>query len=308
MKKLIPVFISVVIININMLSAGAAENILRCVNVKTTPNAYTVELTSTTPAYMTKNIISSNRIIINLKNIEISDKLSTKFDGNAVIDNVMVEPCGANNVNIMIQGDNIAHSSVEFKSLNTMEQVEDSVASSFSSLANIMTGSGASNRTVQFLTLLIFGIILISEVKFIKSKYDELNAERQFMLKDIENTHDFKEYTPGYGYAGLKKPYTTPVWGYSGNNLSGLRKNYLQKLRTPETITLNMLLNSNNQENKILDRIVNNKPVFGTLSSINIEDKMAPKDKSAISNPLTAGKLKQNIKYLQSLSEIYRDK
>ena len=31
-------------------------------------------------------------------------------------------------------------------------------------------------------------------------------------MKNIEATKDFKDYLPGYGKAGIKKPYTTPVY------------------------------------------------------------------------------------------------
>jgi len=306
MKKLLPIFISVVIITINVLNADAAENILRGVNVKTTPNAYTIELTSTVPARMTKNIVSANRVIINLKDIDISNNLTTKFDGNAVIDNVMVEPCGLGDVNIMVQGDNIAYSNVEFKAPTALEQAQDSVTGSFSSLISALTGSKGSDRAVQFTVLLIFGVVLIGEVKFIKSKYDELKAEKQLIAKDIENTKDFKEFMPGYGNLGIHKPYTTPIYGTSHNSVN-IRANYLKSLKTSETATLNMILHNNNQEQKILDRIVNNKPVFGTLSNINIEDNIPPAKNSRVSNPLETAKMKANIKYLESMAALYRN-
>lgn len=308
MKKWLPIFISVVIITINVLKADASENILRGVNVKSTPNAYTIELTSTNPARMTKNIVSANRVIINLKDVKISNNLSTNFDGNAVIDNIIVEPNGLGNTNIMIQGDNIAYSNVEFKSPSVVENVEDSVTTSFAGLFNLLSGSKASNRAIQFATLLIFGIILIGEVRFIKSKYDELNSEKMLMQKDIANTADFKEYTSGYGNAGIKKPYTTPLYG-SAHKTSNIRANYLKRMRSSETATLNMLLHSENQEEKIIDKIVNNKPVFGSLSNISIKETLKSDDtlmSMPVSNPLASAKLKDNMRYLESMSNLYR--
>lgn len=310
MKKWLPIFVSVLIITMNVLSADAAENILRGVNVRASENAYTIELTSTAPARMTKNIVSANRVIINLKDVSISDNLSTKFDGNAVIDNVMVEPCGMGDVNVMVQGDNIAYSNVEFKEPTAVEQMQDSVSSSFTSLLAMFSGSNASNRAVQFGTLLIFGIILIGEVRFIKSKYDELKAEKQQMVNDIQKTSDFKEFMPGYGNVGLKKPYTTPIYG-TARNTANIRANYLKHLRTPETATLNMLMHNNNQESKILDRIVNNKPVFGSLSNINIDDNVPLNTEkninNMISNPLPKSRLKSNLKHLESMTALYKN-
>lgn len=308
MKKWLPIFVSVLIITMNVLSADAAENILRGVNVKASENAYTIELTSTAPARMTKNIVSANRVIINLKNVDISNNLTTKFDGNAVIDNVMVEPCGMGDVNVMIQGDNIAYSNVEFKEPTAVEQMQDSVSSSFTSLLSVFSGNNASNRVIQFGTLLIFGFILIGEVKFIKSKYDELKVEKQQMVNDIQRTSDFKEFMPGYGNVGLKKPYTTPIYG-TAKNTANIRANYLKHLRTPETMTLNMLMHNNNQESKILDRIVNNKPVFGSLSNINIEDNVPLNSNinNMISNPLPKARLKSNLKHLESMTALYKN-
>lgn len=303
MKKWLPVFISVIIITINVLTADASENILRGVNVKSTPNAYTIELTSTSPARMTKNIVSANRIIINLRDIKVSNNLSTRYDGNAVIDNVIVEPGGFGNVNIMVQGDNIAYSNVEFKTPTAVEQIEDSVTSSFSSLFGALSGSKGSNRAFQFITILIFAVILLGEIKFIKTKYDELKEERMLIQKDIDNTSDFKEYTPGYGNAGIKKPYTTPLYG-AAHNTSNIRANYLKRMRTSETATLNMLIYNDNQENKIIDKIVNNKPVFGSLS--NIDTKLKGTMSAPISNPMDKAKLKANLRYLESMSAMYK--
>ena len=42
MKKWLPIFVSVLIITMNVLSADAAENILRGVNVRASVNAYTI--------------------------------------------------------------------------------------------------------------------------------------------------------------------------------------------------------------------------------------------------------------------------
>ncbi|MCM1264829.1 MAG: hypothetical protein NC200_01400 [Candidatus Gastranaerophilales bacterium] len=308
MKKWLPIFISVVIITINVLAADASENVLRGVNVKSTPNAYTIELTSTNPARMTKNIVSTNRIIINLKDVKISSNLSTRFDGNAVVDNIIVEPNGLGNANILIQGDNIAYSNVEFKAPSTVETVEDSVTTSFASLFSLLTGSKGTNRAIQFATLLIFGVILIGEIKFIKSKYDELNEEKRLMQKDIDYTVDFKEYTSGYGNAGIKKPYTTPVYG-SARKTSNIRANYLQRMRTSETATLNMLMHSENQENQIIDKIVNNKPVFGSLSNISIKDALKPDStimSMPVSNPMDNAKLKDSMRHLEAMSKLYR--
>ena len=317
MKKLLPIFISVLIITVNVLSAQAADNVLRGVNVKKNNNAYTVELTSTAPARMTKTIVSSNRVIINLKDVSISSNLSTKFNGNTVVDNVMVEPCGRNNINIMVQGDNIAYSDIEFKEPTTVENMEENIKTSFTSLFGFFSASSIPNRVVQFAILFVFLVILIGEIRFIKSKYSELQTEREEMYKNITNTNDFKDYLPGYGRAGLKKPYTTPIYGTSTNPAT-IHDNYIKQIRTPEIVTLNTLLHNNNQETKIIDKIINNKPVFGELSNINLNENTPPKvefssllkgrlPKSNVSNPIPTAKLKANLKYLEEMTALYKN-
>lgn len=308
-KKLLPIFISVFLVNFNMLCVNASENVLRGVDVIRGTNSYKIEVTSTSPADMTKTIVSANRIIVNLKNIDISKNITTKFNGNAVIDNVMVEPCGLNNVNIMIQGDNIAYSNVEFKAPTKLETTEDTIKASFTSLYNMLSGSSKTDRTFQFGILGIFLLVLFGEIKFIKSKYDELQKEKQEMIRNINATSDFKDYLPGYGRAGIKKPYTTPVYGNSVNTTT-VRPVRKPAFKMPETLTLNKILNNTSNEKTIINQILNPKPVFGTLSNISINDNVPPKTTIAnkISNPLEKSRMKANIKYLEEMTNMYKNK
>ncbi len=300
MKKLLPIFISVFIILVNTLPSFASGNVLRGVNVRKVADSYTIEITSTAPARMTKNIVSANRVIINLKDIDVSSGLSTKFNGVSSIDNVMVEPCGNDNVNILVQGDNVAYSNVEFKEPNMLETAQ-------SSFLGLFKGNGLS-KNFQYGCLILFLFVLVSEIKFVKSKYDEFENEKQLMLKDIENTREFKDYLPGYGRAGIKKPYTTPIYT-SGVNTAVRRTAVMKKFTTPETLTLNSILKNENNEPKIIDRIINNTPVFGTLSNINISEYDMPKMSSTkVSNPVEKARLKSNIKHLEELTALYRGK
>lgn len=312
MKKLLPIFISVLIITVNVLVADASENLLRGVDVKKGANSYTVELTSTAPAKITKTIVSNNRILINLKNIGVSSNLSTKFGGNAVIDNVMVEPCGADSVNVMVQADDVAYSDIVFKEPTAFQNAEDTVKGSFSSLFSVLSGTSTKDRGIQFGILAIFLMILVGEVRFIKSKYDELNQEKAELLRNIEATKDFDEYLPNYGNTGLKKPYTTPLYGTNstvGVNTNAIRRNGIKRLVTPETTTLNSLLYNRNQENKIIDRIINHKPVFGALSNINVNElKEKFETQRTVSNPLEKTKLKANVQHLEALTALYKER
>lgn len=300
MKKFLPVFISVFVIMMNVLSAHASGNILRGVDVKRGTDSYTIELTSSAPAKISKTIVSSNRILINLQNVNVSSNLSTRFNGSSVIDNVMVEPCGMNNVNVMVQGDNIAYSNIVFKEPSLIENTEDTIKDSFTSLFSILTGSSKTDKTVQYGTLLIFLCILFAEIRFIKSKYDELKSEKQQIIKDIERTKNFSDYLPGYGTAGIKKPYTTPVYGTAPSTVS-TNKSVLRPLRTSESLTLNSLLSNRNTEKTLINKIVNNPPVFGSLSI----NENIPAGQS-VSNPLERARLNKNIKYLEEMTRRYK--
>ena len=244
MKNIFLIFILAAVVTLSGLSAAAGQNILRGINIKSASASYTIELTADAPVSMTKRIVSANRIIIHLKNISIADNLTSKFARNAVIDNIMIEPLSRNATDIIIQGKNIAYSSIEFRTPSAAEIASGSVYS-------YLTGAAAHgvNRYIQFGILLLFGIILFCEIRFIKSKYDELRAERQFILADTENTGDFKDLMPGYGFSGIKKPYTTPIYGTNIRNALIKNKN----LKVPETTTLSMLLKLNNE--KIFSRV-----------------------------------------------------
>jgi len=327
MKKVLPLLISVITLFFNILSVEAAENTLSGVDIKNGANSYTIELTTTEPAKMTKTIISSNRVLVTLDNVKASNNISTKYGKNAVIDNVIVEPQG-NGVSIMLQGDNIAYSDVSFKAPTSMKQIQDNVVDSVSALATL--GNTASqNKTIPCVFLVILAGVLIYEIKFIKSKYSELNVEKSLLEKDMERTAEFKDYMMGYGNQGIEKPYTTPIYT-NPTNTSMIRANYLQRLKTlktPETVTLNSLLSNNNQETNIINQVVkHNKPVFGSLSNLTIETKelqemaermqtretlgtetreVAPSTQT-VSNPVSPAKMKSQLAQLEALSKLYR--
>lgn len=301
MKKFLPILISVFVIMTNMLCANATENILRGVNVSKENGTNKIELTSKAPAKMTKTVLASDRIIINLKNISVSSNAYTKFNNNPVIDNIILEPYGKDGVSVYIQGDNIASSTIEFKEPTQIESAEDTIKSSFTSLFTIFTDNTLKNKNIQFGILIFFLIVIINEIRFIKSKYDELKLEKAKMIKDIELTSDFKNYLPGFGRQGLNKPYTTPVYGGIVNTNIRTRKE-LTHFKTPETTTLNSLLYNKNREDKIINRIVNDIPTFGALSGI-VKDE----SKTTITSPIEQSRLNKHIAHLEQLTKKYKE-
>lgn len=312
MRKFLPIFISVIVVVFNVLTACGAENSLRGVDVKKNGESYNIVLTTKCPAKMSKTVISPNRVLITLKNIGISENISTKFNENAFVDSIMVEPCGSENASIMIQGDNIAYSDVQFKEPSSIENAEDSIKSSFNSAFNILSGSSATDRAVQVGVLLIFLMILLSEIRFIRTKYYELRKEREAMAKDIKQTANFQANLPGYGKAGLKKPYTTPVYG-TAEQTANLRAKYLKHIKTPETITLNSLLHNGHREKRMIDKIVNKRPQLESMSNININDILVNKKETSnsldmMSNPIDTARLNANLKRLEELTQSYKNK
>ena len=330
MKKVLPLLISIIALVFNILSVEASENTLSGVDIKSGANSYTIELTTNEPAKMTKTIISSNRVLVTLNNVKASNNISTKYGKNAVIDNVIVEPQG-NNVSIMLQGDNIAYSDVSFKAPTSMKQIQDNVVDSVSALTTLGNTAG-QNKTIPCIFLVILAGVLVYEIKFIKSKYSELNVEKSLLEKDMERTAEFKDFMQGYGNQGITKPNTTPIYT-NPTNPTLVRANYLQRLKTlktPETVTLNSLLSNNNQETNIINQVVkHNKPVFGSLSNLTIEtkelqemvEKMQTRETletletetrevtpsaQPVSNPVSPAKMKSQLAQLEELSKLYR--
>ena len=303
-KKLLPIFISVFIITGNMLCADASVNELKEVSVKKGANSYTIELTGNRPVSAKKNIISTNRIIVNLDNIDTAKNIKTKFEGHDSIDNIIVDSNGAGKTNIMIQGENIAYSNIHFKELSATEQIKNDIQASFISFYKSATGGSSNGKKFQFGVLFLLAAFIIGELRFIQTKYKELQLERAEIMKNIEATKDFKDYLPGYGKAGIKKPYTTPVYRSSvpvNTNVNNC-KSPVSKL--PENITLNNILkNTANNENVVIDRIVNNTPVFGTLSGLGTV-RTAPK---TVSNPIES-RIKSNIRHLEAMTAYYKNK
>lgn len=307
MKKVLQLLISVIVLFVNVIAASASENVLSGVDVKSGTNSYTIELTTTQPAKMSKTIISTNRILVTLDNIKSSNNISTKYDKNALIDNVIVENLGDSGVSIMLQGENIAYSDVTFKSPTSLKQIEDSVVDTVSAFTSL--NGFSQNKTIPCALLLVLGGILVAEIRFIKSKYNELKTEKSLMEVDMERTSEFKEHMTGYGNQGITKPYTTPIYS-NPQNTSLVRANYLkrlQNLQTPETVTLNSLLSNNNKETEIINKIINNKPepVFGSLSNI-LERQETKPQTNAVTSPVSQAKLKSQLAHLETLSKLYQ--
>lgn len=302
MKKFIPIFISAIFILVNVLSVDASENILRGININGNSEAYTIELASVKPARMTKNIVSANRIIINLKDISTTNNISTKY--NSLVDNVIIEPNG-NNLDILIQGDNIACSSIEFVEPNTLQQIQNIGNSAISTIA-AFNNNVSNNIAIQFAVVIVLLSILGFEIRFIKQKYAELKSEKEFAQKDIENTQDFKNHLSGFGNVGLKKPYTTPIYGVT-TNPAEMRKNYIKRMQTFKDATLNELMHNVNKEQVVIDKIINNKYSFGSLSKIDREKiiQNGATIAGVTTNPIQRSRLNANFQKIQDISAIY---
>ena len=273
-KKLLLIILSVFIIETNMLCANASENILKGVNVKKGLNCYNIELITDAPGNAAKNIISNNRIILNLENTTAAGNIKTKFEGYNDINNIIIESSDKNKTSIMIQGENIAYSDIQFKKMDTTSAI----------LEKIKTSSNKSKNIKYGIIVLLIGFI-IGELRFIKTKYDELKNEKKAILKNIEETNDFKDYLPGYSKTGTKKLYTTPV--YKTNFKSVITPPERQN-RIAGNITLNKLINCSTgiiYNNKIM----NNTPSFGSLSKLTI------KTSDRISNPIMHTSLASKI-------------
>lgn len=302
-KKLLPIFISVFIIVLNTLCVNASENVLKGVNVQRGANSYNILLKVKKPVTTKKNIISENRIILNLKDITISNNVDISYNGHKTIDNVIIEPCFNNGVNVMLQGDNIVYSDIQYKEMGQLENVTENIQSSFVSLFNIFTGKSSRNRKFEFGLLGLFGMVILGEFKFIRSKYKELEAEKKVMMQNIELTKDFKDYLPGVSNGTIKKPYTTPIYKTRLSDIQTRKVSENNRFSIPKTMTLNTILKTSRSEDELISKIVNNAPVFGSLSGINNNQNKYYN----ISNPIKSSKIQTNIEHLKTMTTYYRN-
>ena len=106
--------LSVAIMSIMLSMSCTMANTLTEIEINTVDNGYGVVLKTDEVAQMKKTITSDNRMVIELKDVELSSDLNTIYNDVSDIDNVTVLPLAKNGIKIVLKGNNVANTKVSF--------------------------------------------------------------------------------------------------------------------------------------------------------------------------------------------------
>lgn len=222
MKKLIVLLVSIFI----TLSANAADNVLQSVQIEPLGDTYNLVLVSDSSVPVKKTIQSSNRVMLSLKGVRMSKTLNTIYKNVSNVDNVIVEPVGVDGLNIILQGENAAASSVTFDPLvsaskfantanpkkevllnapmNTYSPIYKKENSSTNTISkeSCVTGLTAllksmfsGTKTTTMLVFGFFGLVFLLGAKLIRGKDNEISVglSQSLRQKDAYAMRDMRD-------------------------------------------------------------------------------------------------------------------
>ena len=94
-------------------------NTLSEVEVNSIGNGYGVVLKTNETTQVKKSLVGSDRMIIELKDVAISEDINTVYTDVSDLDNITILPSGKNNVKITLKGSNVADSKISFNTSGT---------------------------------------------------------------------------------------------------------------------------------------------------------------------------------------------
>lgn len=202
--------------------ALAADNVLQAIQVDGVKDSYNIILKSDDVAEIKKTIQAPNKMVLNLKGIRASKTINTIYNNTSSVDSVVVEPIGEDAVKILVQADNVSNAEIHFDTLKTplgvldksekqnkaadqlvlnspmksykpvYDDSQDEEDEGFS-LASV---SGSASRHLKnifknekiswLITLGLFSILVLSGVKTIKGKDNEIKVGLTQSLKERE--------------------------------------------------------------------------------------------------------------------------
>jgi len=330
MKK---VFLVLFISIISAMSVFAADNVLQSVQVEASGDTFNLVLVSDSAVGFKKTVQAPNRILLTLKGIRASKNLSTVYKNVSNVDNIIVEPFGVDGLNIMFQADNASNATITFDSLVSAVKVQDranpkkeillnapmntyspiykkeieETKSSFNHSINLAgiaayTKSLLSGpRTGTLLTFGFFGLIFLMGVKLIRGKDNDIKVglSQGFIDRDISNTKDVHNLTPGYRNV-TNKPYTTVNYGLKAYQNS-TQSPYLQmhtKTSAPSPISARMATMP--KRNLMADAVAPQQSQKRV-----VQQQVRPQQAAvAMTRPKVQPKV-DSVKFLESMSEIY---
>lgn len=326
--------------------AFASDNVLQAIQVDGVKDSYNIILKSDDVAEVQKTVQAPNKMILNLKGIRASKTINTIYNNTSNVDSVVVEPNGDNEVKILVQGANAGNSEVHFDTLKTPLGVldnaqpqqskskgeivlndpmnsyrpvykkdlngedefslSDSAASAAKGFKNILK----SQKANWMLTFLLFGMLILSGIKTIKGKDNEIKVGLTQSLKDREielyrGAVGLNELSSSHISNNIPNQYTGVRAEITGNNITnqnlaagnyGVRA-YQQGTRSP-----------------YLSSEVQKPRQTAPTPSVNLQQvakNLSLKTKEPVQNPIEqqAPKSKaaniDSMKFLESMTKIY---
>lgn len=199
-------------------TAFASDNVLQAIQVNGVNDSYNIVLKSDDVAEIKKTIQAPNKMMLTLNGIRASKTINTIYNNTSSVDSVVVEPTGDDSVKILIQASNVANAEVHFDSLktplgimgNTEKQTKPSgeivLNSPMESYRPVYDNSnndeeiGISSATIAryakkalkndkiswLITFCLFSMLLLSGMKLIKGKDNEIKVGLTQSLKERE--------------------------------------------------------------------------------------------------------------------------
>lgn len=201
----------------------ASDNVLQAIQVDGNNDSYNIILKSDDVAELKKTIQAPNKMVLNLKGIRASKTINTIYNNTSNVDSVVVEPTGEDAVKISIQADNVSNAGVHFDTLKTplgvlnknsgekeptgevvlsgpvnsyrpvydnSGNLEDedsfSMAGATSSLAKHMKKALKGGNMNWMITTGLFILLLVSGIKSIKGKDNDIKVGLSQSLKERE--------------------------------------------------------------------------------------------------------------------------
>ena len=245
--------LTVLIMLFSALSATAAgSNVLQTIQIDPIKDTYNIVLTADEAVDVKKTVQDSNRIVLNLKGIRASKTLNTIYNNTTSVDTVMVEPGMNNSLNIFIQADNAADSTITFDSLSAtlgafttqkqglkshkqkiqlsqpiknytpVYQAEEEETQEYSNFDGIISPAMIQNvknalkdeKVNKTITYGLVAIMILSAVKLLKGKEQEEPIGLAQSMREREINMHKASVQPMNLPAKLEKPYTTSNLNY----------------------------------------------------------------------------------------------
>ncbi|MCQ2754508.1 MAG: hypothetical protein MJ231_05615 [bacterium] len=315
----------------------AQDNVLQTIEIEPVKDTYNIVLVADKAVDVKKEVQSSNKITLTMKNITASKTLNTVYNNVTNVDSVMVEPKG-NGVTIFFQADNAEHATIAFDSLaapapiapiagtkkiklnNPIESYapiykEDYSANKTSNFFNKLKSSqavdslkdsideegGAAETAHKFFSYGLIAVLAIAVFRLFKRKDSDMKIGLSQSLNDREMAM-FKGMSPIQPQnQPLEKPFTTMNYGLNAYQKESRNPYETAPMQFHNPRLKNMQAQAAQQE-ALMQTLAKSQAATMTATQPQIKKMTTPVNTAPVnqSNPNV-----DNIKFLESMTAIY---